>query len=156
VLRVQVLLLLLTVLLVPTVIIFSYLVAEDPSLTDSDADSQLSFVGYTVVYLLCSIPLAALPPLLSRFIGRGRNWARTTAVVILMLQGFFCSCFGLGAPLQISELQDPALSGGYVGVGVLSFAFAVVSFVAAIMLLMPKSNTYFRGMEQWRLATGNR
>ena len=155
-LRVQVLLLLLTVLLIPAVIIFSYLIAEDPTLSESDPENQLSFVGYTIVYLLCSIPLAAGPPVLSRFIGRGRNWARVTAVVVLMMQGLFCSCFGLGAPLQISDAQDPALSGGYVAVGVLSFAFAVVSIAAAIMLLMPKSNAFFRSMEQWRLATGTR
>jgi membrane protease YdiL (CAAX protease family) len=156
VVRVRVLLLLLTVLLIPAVIAFSYLIAEDPALSDSDPESQMSFLGYTIAYIVLSIPLAALPPILSRSIGRGRSWARITAIVVLMLQGLFCSCFGLGAPLQITDGQDPALSTAYVFVGVVSFFFAVISIAVAIMLLMPKSNAFFRGMEQWRLATGAR
>jgi hypothetical protein len=152
--RVRVLFLVLTVLLVPGVILMSYAISVDPS--PSTTGTRYSFVEYTISYLVLSIPLEVLLVVLSRLVGRGRNGARVTALVVLLSLGLFCSCFGFLAPIAEFDPSKTGLTLTYVFLGLSWFAFGAIAVVVSVMLLQPQSNRYFREMTQWLASTRRR
>jgi hypothetical protein len=155
ILRARLLLLVLSVftaLSVALVFYASQVEIADPSAQDLPVVENVLFG--TIAVLIVATPLSLIPTTLSILIGRGQNWARITAVVILFTQALFCSCFGafipfLPAGTGPNDTGEKAVVGDAI-LGLLGVLIGVASVAAAIFLLSKEAGGYFRAMAEWR------
>ena len=152
--RGQVLLLLLTVLMFSNAVLFAIAMSADPVVRDDGTVSDTPFVVNAIGILIILTPLAIVPTVLSRLIGRGRNWARIAATVVLLIQGVLCSCFGLGPFALIADAPNASGVVAYIGLGLMTLAYGLISLWVSVLLLRPNSLAYFRAIDQWRRAGG--
>jgi len=156
--RVRLLLVVLSILTAVSVALLFYVSqVEYGADTTDESTAAVSFVAFAAAFLIFATPLSLIPVLLSVFIGRGRNWARISAVVLLLTQAVSCSCLGAFLPFLPASTAPDATGekslAGNIGLGVLGIAIAVVSVVASVMLLKSDSRAYFRSMAMWRAAS---
>jgi hypothetical protein len=147
VLGVRLLLLVLTVLAIPNAGLWIFAAVARDETPDSLRD-PVTWIALVIAFLILSMPFAVVPTVLSVFIGRGRSVARVTAVVLLTSQGLCCGLIGAAFPAGVavgaesgsgSTTLDLILGGSLLVV-------ALISVIAAIMLVLPSSNAYFRAM----------
>jgi hypothetical protein len=141
--QVRVLLLILTVLAIPTSAL--WVSAAVAGSSDSLSD-PFTWAAAVVVFLVLSIPLAVAPTVLSVYIGRGRAWARGTAIAVLAPQGLCCTVYGLAFPIGVAVDVAKGTTSGVLNVSLgLSLAvLGIVALAAVVILLMPSTSDYFR------------
>jgi hypothetical protein len=147
VVRVRLLLLVLTALAIPNAGVWVFAAVARDETADSLRD-PVTWIALVIAFLILSVPFAVVPTVLSVFIGRGRSVARVTAVVLLTSQGLCRGLIGAAFPAGVavgaesgsgSTTLDLTLGGSLLVV-------ALISVIAAIMLVLPSSNAYFRAM----------
>ena len=141
--RVRLLMLILTILAIPNAALWvSVAVAES---SDSLRD-PFTWVAAIAVFLLLSVPLAVVPTVLSAQIGRGRSWARVTAIVVLTTQGLLCGLFGTAFPIGVATGVQRGTTSTVLNVslGLSLSLIGLVSLIVAVMLLLPRAGQYFR------------
>jgi hypothetical protein len=157
VLRARLLLLLVSVFTAASVALLIYVsqveIADAPG---SQTSLPMTVVAGAILILIVATPLSLIPMAMSLLIGRAREWARITSIVVLFSQGLCCSCFGAFIPFS------PAYSGsdasgekavvGDAVLGALGVLIGVASVAVAILLLTKGSSEYFRAMARWRAA----
>ena len=157
VLRARLLLLLLSVFTAASVALLVYVsqveIADAPG---SESSLPMTVLAGAILILIVATPLSLIPMAMSLLIGRGREWARVTSIVVLFSQGLCCSCFGAFLPfLPAYSGSDASGEKAVVGdavLGALGVLMGVASVVTAILLLTKGSSEYFRAMARWRAA----
>jgi hypothetical protein len=153
--RARLLLLVLSVLTALSVVLVFYASAiEEPSDPADQTSFAVTVAAEAVAILIVATPLSLVPMVLSILIGRGRNWARITSIVVLLTQAVFCTCFGSIIPF-LPATTGPGGSGekavlGDSILGVLGVLIGAASVVVSILLLTKDSRGYFQAMAQWR------
>jgi hypothetical protein len=110
----------------------------------------VTWIAAIIAFLVLTVPFAVVPTVLSVFIGRGNSWARVTGVVLLTSQGLCCGLVGVAFPAGVAAGAESG-SGSITLDLILGGSLVVVSLlsvVAAIMLVVPPTNAYFRAMER--------
>jgi hypothetical protein len=154
ILRVRLLLLALSVFTAVAVALVLY--ASQVEIADSpgtESSLAITVVAEVTLFFIVATPLSLAPMTMSILIGRGRNWARVTSVVVLFMQAVFCSCLGAFIPFLPASGPDSTGEKAVVGdavLGVLGVLIGVASLFAAILLLRKESAAYFRAMSEWR------
>jgi hypothetical protein len=152
--RIRLLLLAISILMIPNVALWMYTSILTGNFSDQSFSDPTTYLAIAVAMLILIIPLGTVPTVLSWQIGRGRNWARIASVVVFVLIGPFCSCFGVFLPfsrfgvdgsVSTSPLMDA-------GLGIFSLALGAASIAVVAHLFLPTANQYFRAMAQWRQA----
>ena len=148
VLVVRILLLALTVLAVPNAGLWIFAAVVRDETPDSLRD-PVTWIALVIAFLILSVPFAVVPTVLSAFIGRGRSVARVTAVVLLTSQGLCCGLIGAAFPAGVAVGAEPGSGSATLDLilGGSLLMVALISVIAAIMLVLPSSNAYFRAME---------
>jgi hypothetical protein len=140
--RIRLLLLILTLLSIPAAALWVSVAVSESSQPLQD---PVTWIAAIVLFLLLSVPLAVMPTVLSAFIGRGRAWARITAIFVLTTEGLSCGPFGFGFPIGVATGVQRGTTSTLLNVslGLSVGLIGTVSLVVAFMLLLPRTGKYF-------------